>query len=449
MEKKPETIEELKEWYAERGLPPAEVTRFFIGEDISEPKAFGIYRDEATSEYVVYKNKASGERAVRYRGTDEACAVNELYVKLKEEIISRKNSSKNASGSTDIQKNDYGLSSEHSGNKRKGKPDRKKTVFTAGFIGIFAAAAGIICLAFGSDSDDIKAGYYDYNGLVYYCSDDDYYRENGLRWFAYDREAGEWQYPYYVKDMPDELKNGDTAAQFYLGEDYQDKYAAASFSDSAYKADMKISGVTDEGYYRYENDFYYHYKGKYSENWFIFCKAWQPIEFNYLPDGLVHISLSDEYAVGEEKVISDGAGSFRETLYYQDFVTDAKKNRGYYKYNDRLYYYFESDNNDNDDDDCWYYFDDDTWYRAGEFDVPDEFRHNSLIDSYYYSQNLDESEGSGFEDTEEYRKYFAEEEPENDNDDDSSFWDYAADWILDWDSDDSWDAGDSDWDSDW
>ena len=50
---------------------------FFLGQDIREPRAFGIYQD-ADGLFVVYKNKANGERAVRYRGRDEAYAVNEL-----------------------------------------------------------------------------------------------------------------------------------------------------------------------------------------------------------------------------------------------------------------------------------------------------------------------------------------------------------------------------------
>ena len=40
----PKTIEELATWYAEKNLPPEEVTRFFIGKDVREPKAFGIYK---------------------------------------------------------------------------------------------------------------------------------------------------------------------------------------------------------------------------------------------------------------------------------------------------------------------------------------------------------------------------------------------------------------------
>lgn len=84
----PKTIEELQQWYQARNLPPYEVTRFFIGINYTQPKAFGIYREGQN--VIVYKNKANGERAIRYQGTDEAYAVNELYLKLKEEILNQK-----------------------------------------------------------------------------------------------------------------------------------------------------------------------------------------------------------------------------------------------------------------------------------------------------------------------------------------------------------------------
>lgn len=87
-DKAPETIEELKQWYVVHKLPPEETTRFFIGKNIKEPRAFGIY--EENGRFIVYKNKNDGSRAVRYEGRDEAYAVNELYLRLKEEILNQK-----------------------------------------------------------------------------------------------------------------------------------------------------------------------------------------------------------------------------------------------------------------------------------------------------------------------------------------------------------------------
>ena len=97
----PQTIEELKQWYVDHNLPPEETTRFFIGKDIKQPKAFGIYKN-SNGDFVVYKNKANGERAVRYQGSDEGYAVNELYQRLKSEIADQKanNSGKGGGGGT-------------------------------------------------------------------------------------------------------------------------------------------------------------------------------------------------------------------------------------------------------------------------------------------------------------------------------------------------------------
>ena len=83
---RPRSIRELEEYCAERGMPLLRM-RFFIGEDYRGPRAFGVYREG--DNFVVYKNKSDGSRAVRYRGPDEAYAVGELYDKLMSECSSR------------------------------------------------------------------------------------------------------------------------------------------------------------------------------------------------------------------------------------------------------------------------------------------------------------------------------------------------------------------------
>lgn len=86
----PVTIEEFKNWYKSKGLPPYEVTRFFIGEDYREPRAFGIFKDENSGKVTVYMNMSNGQRKIRYEGSDEAYGVNELFQRLKQEIIEQK-----------------------------------------------------------------------------------------------------------------------------------------------------------------------------------------------------------------------------------------------------------------------------------------------------------------------------------------------------------------------
>ena len=60
----PKTIEELKQWYKARNLPEETITRFFIGTNYKEPRAFGIYEDKETGNFIVYKNKSNGVRSI-------------------------------------------------------------------------------------------------------------------------------------------------------------------------------------------------------------------------------------------------------------------------------------------------------------------------------------------------------------------------------------------------
>lgn len=167
----PKTIEELKAWYMEKNLPPEETTRFFIGKNYKGARAFGIY--EENGEYIVYKNKNDGTRAVRYKGKDEAYAVNELYLKLKSEILNQKahniNNSKNNS-------NDQ--------SKLLKKLDKIIGIVTALGIGI-----GFLLTAFffiKGEVDSVKdrpyaGNYYSYDNDVYYCGS--YVYDN---WYLYD-----------------------------------------------------------------------------------------------------------------------------------------------------------------------------------------------------------------------------------------------------------------------
>ncbi|MCR5529097.1 MAG: hypothetical protein K6F49_07765 [Saccharofermentans sp.] len=80
--KNPVTIEELKA-YCDSNKLPLDKMHVHIGENYTSPQAFGIYKDQISGNFVVYKNKSDGQRAVRYEGKDEAYAVNELYLKIR------------------------------------------------------------------------------------------------------------------------------------------------------------------------------------------------------------------------------------------------------------------------------------------------------------------------------------------------------------------------------
>ena len=172
----PQTIEELKEYCAERGMPLLKM-RFFIGEDYREPKAFGIYRDG--EDFIVYKNKADGQRAIRYQGPDEAFAVNELFAKLLEECHNR-----------GIYPDGKIPETSPSGTRRRTKKPLPR-LFSVLFIVSFLISAAYGIIAQRQHRED---GYYGVgDGTVYYHYGSDWY-------YTYDtNDSGFW---YEAEDFP-------------------------------------------------------------------------------------------------------------------------------------------------------------------------------------------------------------------------------------------------------
>lgn len=189
----PKTISELKAWYKQKNLPPQEVTRFFIGEDYKEPKAFGIY--EKDGQFVVYKNKADGSRAIRYSGNDEAYAVNELYMRLKSEILNQK------AHNINNQKNGGSV-------KKETFADKIYTVIGAGIGIIFAIGFAITAFTYiwgiiNAVKDMPYAGkYYKYDGNTYYCNS--YVNDD---WYYYDDSLSDYLPVTLPTEMYDNIQN--------------------------------------------------------------------------------------------------------------------------------------------------------------------------------------------------------------------------------------------------
>ncbi|MDO5324426.1 MAG: hypothetical protein Q4G06_10425 [Clostridia bacterium] len=186
----PRTIEELRAWYVAHHLPPEDVTRFFIGKDVREPRAFGVYRDGDC--FVVYKNKDDGSRAVRYHGPDEGYAVNELYLRLKQEIENQKG---------------------RNGEKREvnKKKERRNMIIC---ISIFVAVVVILLFLDSFNPDD---GYYNYHNRWYYYGSSNWYVYED-DWVPYNADA--------------ELK--DNYEDYYVGETYSDDYVVPDFALTEY-----------------------------------------------------------------------------------------------------------------------------------------------------------------------------------------------------------------------
>ena len=203
----PQTIEELKDFCSEHNLP-LEKMHFHIGEDYKEPKAFGIYKDEKTKNFVVYKNKADGTRAVRYEGKDEAYAVNEIYQKMKAEINEERAYTAEHSGG----------SSNHSNSGINKNGIRAFTKMIIASIATFIAFLALIVTLSFIFSDSKNTGYYRYN-------DNLYYQRNG-NWYYYDADYDDW----YNATVDEELE--DNYGDYFESYDYDDSYGGYNYTDS-------------------------------------------------------------------------------------------------------------------------------------------------------------------------------------------------------------------------
>ena len=206
----PTTIEELKKWAQDHNLPLKDM-RTFIGEDYRGARAFGIYKDEQTGNFVVYKNKDDGTRAVRYEGKDEAYAVNELYLKMKERVAVQK-----------AHQNKPGTSyTGYEDNKSHKKTAIGRILKTSVLMEVlfFVIAGIIIFVAISGPS----TGYYYYNDTPYY------YQSSDDSWYEYDYYTDSWESTVPSSTL---TQNAD---------DYFDRYS--------YSSDSEYSDFMDSGYY--------------------------------------------------------------------------------------------------------------------------------------------------------------------------------------------------------
>ena len=201
---KPATIAELQAFCASKGMP-LEKMRFFIGTDERSPRCFGIYRDG--SDFVVYKNKSDGSRAIRYRGPDEAFAVNELYMKLLEEHRLR-----NGSGTG---------GSRFSGGAARGTRKKSKVP-----VFLIVIAAYLILNFFFTRLGHRNDGYYR-------VGEDLFYRY-GSSWFTdsyggYDSWTEIDSFPY------------DDAGSYFQGDSYDSGWGGSDFQSSTIWDDLHDS----------------------------------------------------------------------------------------------------------------------------------------------------------------------------------------------------------------
>lgn len=385
---KPKTINELKAWYEARNLPPYETTRFFIGINYTKPRAFGIYQED--DKFIVYKNKNDGSRAIRYEGNDEEYAVNELYLRLKDEIKNQKN------------------------NNSKRIKKQRKTVFAilGTFFGVFALITGIgVTSTVKSERlrESLPQTYF-----YYIVGDDIYYCDSGedYEWWKYYESIGDYALLTTLKldrDNPEKsfpvgVSKDDTneILMSYLCKEY--KNGLLSYEEFSKKYDIDRSknyldynnehSFYDEGYYQKEDRTFYH--------------------------------LNNHYT-----------GSY-------------KYKNGWYEFIDNAWVYYCDDNDSNAiGEDIWYRSED---YYCGESleDYKNSFNESQRGTVEETLRNIQDFQETDYYNTyqDALDKYNIEKEAEEKERESSSFWS-SSDSDYDWDSSDSWDSGSTDFDSDW
>lgn len=192
----PRTIAQLQQFCAYNQMP-LERMRFFLGVDYRQPRAFGIYEEDG--QYIVYKNKADGSRAVRYHGPDEAYAVSEIYAKLLDECHKR-----------DI----WPGGKPEAVVRRQKRAKRQQTMIIAVIVVLaIAIAVGMFIIQRRIHAHD---GYYSFDdgGIYYLYGGDWYYDDPYCDWVA--RE------PDYYDDYTD----------YYMGSSYDSDWGYSDFRAS-------------------------------------------------------------------------------------------------------------------------------------------------------------------------------------------------------------------------
>ena len=268
--KTPKTISDLHEWYHAHNLPPYETTRFFIGVDYKKPKAYGIYQDGEN--FIVYKNKTDGQRAVRYEGPDEAYAVNELYLKLKAEILNQKENNLNRGART---RYGGGTNYENVG---------KKAGSTVGFVGKLIwgfLALGSWALCWYSVVP---------LGLV------------GLGFFA----LSVWNKPLY--DKVKKFLWPALLVSLLVMIPIANRYSSPQY----FKYDNNVIC-------RYENDYYYY--DSYADDYYAYDEQYLPFDF---------LNNPENYSVEWDDTITD----FEESDYYAENFSTSDSNSSSYSSSD-------------------------------------------------------------------------------------------------------------------
>lgn len=255
----PKTIEELKQWYKDMNLPHETETRFFIGKNVTYKRAFGIYQDHETNNFVVYKNKDTGERKIRYEGKNEAHAVKELYDRLATEIKNQKAHNAQNSKQCNLKNNSNQKKKWYSGKAKKPSSDDMSLLLVIlAFICFF-----FIIMPTGNTKSHIfsntpDAGYYYYNNSTYYFLHGLWYINDGNNnWSKYDGDTSELDKNYKNYEDNNDSSNSDEHtfedSKYYSNDGYS--YDSGSSSDYSGSWDSGSSWSSSDSWSSSSTDF--------------------------------------------------------------------------------------------------------------------------------------------------------------------------------------------------
>ena len=266
----PKTIEEFQLWYVDENLPSYEATRFYIAEDYEGAMAHGIYFNELTGKYIIYKNTDS-ERFIIFETEDEEAAVKKafelfllLYAKREKE---RENQPKSAGGKEFFEKGAYDnaplkkrpLSKEEKEEKERESEEKFNFVIWSIILVIILIffAGGFSFKNFFSIGK-LKEGYYRINDSLYY-----YYEDVG--WAKYDGDTKVW----FPSDVNFDKK--DVSKNFEHGKRYKESNYPLVSEDTRDICLMREPAK--EGYYKYRMNVFYKAQTEDSNSW----KEWDSL----------------------------------------------------------------------------------------------------------------------------------------------------------------------------
>ena len=176
------------------------------------------------------------EHAIRYQGKDEEYAVNELYQRLKDEIVHQKQLNSNKRKGVFSSASSKGFSNKNSGSKLAQLVNK---------IWIIAVIVILINSFLVTPFKNRHNGYYQYDSNVLYNYQGDWYYWDYTDWEPLEQLAG----PDVAREVSKELESDYD--EYYLSEKWNSSYSFDNWDNSSYYEEYHSNDTSD---YNSDND---------------------------------------------------------------------------------------------------------------------------------------------------------------------------------------------------